>query len=102
MSIKKQFLKTRPICKVTFRLSKKDVNDAKSVHITGDFNNWEKPGTPLKSFKNGSFAITLDLEKDRDYAFRYLIDKQTWFNDPEADQYVNSGFSDSQNAVVCV
>lgn len=102
MSIKKQFLKTRPVCKVTFRLSADDVENADSVYIVGDFNDWNKLQTPMRKLKDGSFTLTLDLEKDRDYAFRYLIDKQTWYNDPEADQYVSSGFSDSQNAVVCV
>ena len=29
MGIKKQYLNTRPICKVTFRLSKEEANDAK-------------------------------------------------------------------------
>lgn len=100
MSIKKQFLKTRPICKVTFRLSREDVNDAQSVHITGEFNNWEKPGTPMKAFKNGSFTVTLDLETSKDHQFRYLLDKKIWMNDPEADKLVPSGFAGSVNSVV--
>ncbi|MBC2715730.1 MAG: glycoside hydrolase [Desulfobacteraceae bacterium] len=102
MSIKKQFLKTRPICKVSFRLLKEDVKNAKSVHITGEFNDWNKLETPMKKLKNGSFTITLDLEKNNEYQFRYLIDKQTWINDAEADKYVPSGFTGSQNSVVSV
>ena len=102
MSIKKQFLKTRPVCKVTFRLSKEDVKNAKSVHIAGNFNNWSKVKTPMKQLKNGNFSITLDLEKDKEYQFRYIIDKQTWFNDTEADKFVPSGFSGSQNCVISV
>ena len=102
MSIKKQFLKNRPICKVTFSLTKKAADNAKSVHITGEFNNWEKPGIPMKSYKNGSFSITLDLEKNKDHQFRYLLDKQTWVNDEEADKHVPSGFAGSKNFVVSV
>ena len=102
MSIKKQFLKTRPICKVTFRLSKEEVNNAKSVKIVGNFNEWSKTKTPMKQLKNGSFTITLDLEQNTEYQFRYLIDKQAWINDMEADKFVPSGFSGSQNFVVSV
>jgi len=102
MSIKKQFLKTRPICKVTFRLSKEDARNADSVHIIGEFNNWNKLNMPMKKLKNGSFSITLDLEKSNEYQFRYLIDEQTWINDSEADKSVPSGFSGSHNFVVSV
>ncbi len=102
MSIKKQFLKTRPVCKVTFRLSCEDVENADSVHLTGEFNDWNKPGTPMKALKNGAFTLTLDLEKDREHQFRYFVNKQTWINDPEADKYVNSGFSGSENFVICL
>lgn len=102
MSIKKQFLKTRPICKVTFRLSAEDADNADSVHITGEFNRWNKLHTPMKKLKNRSFTITLDLEQNAEYQFRYLIDKQTWINDSEADKFVPSGFSGSQNFVVSV
>lgn len=102
MGIKKQFLKTRPICKVTFRLSKEDTENADAVHIVGEFNNWDKLNTPMKKLKNGSFSITLDLEQNSEYQFRYLIDKQTWINDAEADKFVPSGFSGSQNFVVSV
>jgi 1,4-alpha-glucan branching enzyme len=102
MSIKKQFLKTRPICKVTFRLSTEEAKNADTVHITGEFNDWNKLNTPMKKLKNGSFTITLDLEQNTEYQFRYLIDKHSWINDTEADRLVPSGFSGSQNFVVSV
>ena len=36
MSIKKRYLKTKPICKVTFRLSKKAAKGAEKVYLVGD------------------------------------------------------------------
>ena len=102
MSIKKQFLKSRPICKVTFRLSKAEADNADSVHLVGEFNNWSKQKTSMKKLKNGSFTITLDLDRDREYQFRYLLDKQTWINDTDADKYAPSGFAGTQNSVVSV
>ena len=37
MAIKKQFIKTKPVCKVTFSFEAKEANTAA---VVGDFNNW--------------------------------------------------------------
>ena len=102
MSLKKQYLKTKPVCKVTFRLSRKEIPDAEQVHVVGEFNNWSVRQTPMKQLKNGAFSLTLGLETGRNYQFRYLVDGKTWINDPAADAYVPSGFSGSDNAVVSI
>lgn len=101
MSLKKQFLKSKPVCKVTFSLTKEEVNDANTVVVLGDFNNWnEKEGIELKKFKNGSFKVSIDLETEKEYQFKYLIDGVTWENDGEADKYVNSGIGAEENSVI--
>jgi 1,4-alpha-glucan branching enzyme len=100
MSIKKRFLKSRPECKVTFRLPKKVAGQAEIVHLVGDFNNWETRTTPMKKLKNGAFSTTLDLKVGREYQFRYLIDETDWVNDGEADKYIASSFPGVENSVV--
>ncbi|KAF0198555.1 MAG: isoamylase N-terminal domain-containing protein [Bacteroidetes bacterium] len=100
MSIKKQFLKSKPVCKVSFKLTKDQVNNAGKVNVVGDFNQWNETSDELKPLKDGSFSQTLELESGREYQFRYLIDGTTWMNDEEADRYVNSGLGDSHNAVI--
>jgi 1,4-alpha-glucan branching enzyme len=102
MSIKKRFLKSKPVCKVTFRLPKKAAGRAETVHLVGDFNNWETSATPMKKLKSGAFSTTLDLEVGREYQFRYLIDETDWENDGEADKYVPSSYPDVENSVVVV
>ena len=102
MSLKKQFLKSKPVCKVTFRLPSEAAKDANTVHIVGDFNNWDIYANPLKKLKDGTFTITLDLEKDKEYQFRYLIDETTWENDWSADKYVPTPFGNAENSVVVV
>jgi 1,4-alpha-glucan branching enzyme len=102
MSLKKQYLKSRPVCKVTFRLEKEAVRDAETVHIAGDFNGWQTRQTPMKKLKNGAFTLTLDLPVNREYQFRYFIDQDRWENDGRADKYVPSGVSASENSVVIV
>ena len=100
MSIKKQFLKTKPICKVTFRIPEEIGNSAKTAHVVGEFNDWSFLATPMKRLKSGAFTTTLDLEQDREYQFRYLLDKKIWENDIEADKFVTTPFGDSENSVI--
>jgi 1,4-alpha-glucan branching enzyme len=100
--IKKEYLKSRKVCKVTFRLPKFAATDAKSVCIVGDFNNWNIRANPMKKLKNGNYTITLELEAGREYQFRYLIDECKWENDWNADKYVRSPYGDSDNSVIVV
>jgi 1,4-alpha-glucan branching enzyme len=102
MSLKKQYLKKSPVCKVTFQLPPEAAGNASKVHIAGDFNDWDIYAIPLKRRKDGTFTITLNLEPDHEYQFRYLIDETTWANDWEADKYVPSPFGDEDNSVVVV
>lgn len=102
MSIKKQYLKTKPLCKVTFRISEKLGNSAGTAHVVGEFNNWDIFSTPMKKLKKGAFTATLDLEKGREYQFRYLLDKKKWENDANADRFEVTPFGDSENSVIAL
>ncbi len=100
MGLKKQYTTIGPVCKVTFQLAKWVTSSAKEVYLVGDFNSWDTNATPLKKHKDGSFSVTLSLEKGREYQYRYLIDGTTWENDWCADKYVPSLFGDTENSVV--
>lgn len=102
MSLKKQYLKSRPVCKVTFRLGRQAAPEATRVHLVGDFNSWQTDETPMKRLKSGDFTVTLDLPVNQSYQFRYLIDQNAWENDWDADQYVPSGIAANENSVVVV
>ncbi len=102
MSLKKQYLKNKPICKVTFKLSKEAAGSARTVHVVGEFNGWDAYRTPMKKLKDGTFAVTLDLDVGREYQFRYLIDETVWENDWNADKYVPGPFGNCENSVVVV
>jgi len=99
MSIKKQFLKSKPVCKVSFRISEEEANGAKKIQVLGDFNNWNKKATPMKKLKSGDFTQTIELETGKEYQFRYLLDGELWINDSEADGKVANEFN-SENDVV--
>jgi 1,4-alpha-glucan branching enzyme len=101
LGIKKQYLKTRKTCKVTFRLPKVAAPNAGAVCIVGDFNGWSIYANPMKRLKTGDFTITLEVEPGREYQFRYLIDEYRWENDWNADKYVKSPYG-SDNSVAIV
>ncbi|MCB0619317.1 MAG: isoamylase early set domain-containing protein [Saprospiraceae bacterium] len=100
--IKKQFLKTKPVCKTTFTLPAEAAPEAKKVTLLGEFNNWDaKKGVAMKKQKNGNFTATVELETGKEYQFRYLIDGETWENDWQADKYVQNEYG-MDNSVVSV
>jgi len=95
MSIKKQYLKSNGVCKVTFNLSD-DLNNVNNVRILGDFNGWDVSCEPMKKLKSGSFSQTLKLDTGKSYQFKYLINDTIWENEPEADQFVPNGIAKGQ------
>jgi len=98
MAISKSYSKSKPVCKVTFEVPAEIVNGAKSVSLLGDFNEWNP--TALKKQKDGTFKASVELEKGKEFAFRYLVDNNVWMNDEAADKYVASGVSQDENSVV--
>jgi 1,4-alpha-glucan branching enzyme len=102
MSVKKQYLKTKSVCKVTFNLPKDIAKSAGSVYLVGDFNGWDASSHPMKLQKDGSFNLTINLEKGGEYQYRYLLDGSTWENDDRADKYVKSPYGDSENSIVVI
>ncbi|NND31323.1 MAG: glycoside hydrolase [Saprospiraceae bacterium] len=100
MSLTKKFLKSKPVCKVTFKLQTEEAKDAKSALLLGDFNNWNPKKAKMTKLKNGAFTTTLDLPTGQSYAFRYKLDGGVWVNDDSADTYVPSGVGLEENSVV--
>ena len=101
MSLKKQYIKTKPVCKVTFILAKEIAEVANKVNLSGDFNNWDIESIAMKKAKTGEFSASVELEKGREYQFKYIIDGKEWINETEADKFVPNEFQ-SENSVVVV
>jgi 1,4-alpha-glucan branching enzyme len=98
MAIKKQFIKTKPVCKVTFSIEAKE---AQTASVIGDFNNWNPAEGELSKLKNGTFKATFELPASNSYEFRYLIDGE-YINDAEADDFKWNDFAAAENSVVAV
>jgi 1,4-alpha-glucan branching enzyme len=96
MAILKKYLKSKPVCKVTFEL---EGIEAEKISAIGNFNDWNAAVTPLKKFKNGKFKTTIDLAKDSSYEFRYVVDG-AYVNDEQADSLVWNDYAGAENGVL--
>lgn len=96
MAIKKQVLKTKGICKVTFSVAAKEANN---VAVIGDFNNWNPEAGALEKLKNGTFKGLFEIPVGASYEFKYLIDG-AYANELEADAQVWNDFAGAENSVL--
>jgi 1,4-alpha-glucan branching enzyme len=101
--LKKKYVKSRRVSKVTFELPKAELPEAirpESIYVVGDFNNWDPTATPMKRGKGGVFKAMLELEPGQAYQFRYLINGEQWCNDWHADDYVPNDLGEDNCVVV--
>lgn len=98
--LKKQYQKSKPVCKVTFTLPTEAL-EAKEVRVLGEFNDWSwENGIVMKKAK-GEFKAVATLPAGRQYQFRYMADNGAWENDFAADAYLPTPFG-VENSVVFV
>lgn len=96
MGIAKQYLKSKPVCKVTFTVP---AEKAKKVAVVGDFNEWNPKKSELKKLKNGTFKGTLELPKEGTFEFKYLVDGE-FVNEAKADRYQWNDYAGTENSVL--
>jgi 1,4-alpha-glucan branching enzyme len=98
--LKKKYLKTKPVCEVTFQLPDGILEDAAvtKVCLVGDFNDWDETANPMRKIK-GVWKTTLKLEQEQEYQYRFLVNDAEWHNDWEADKYIPNNV-DGDNSVV--
>lgn len=100
MAIKKQYFKTKDVCKVSFSIDASDAHNAESASLVGDFNGWDPTAHPMKKLKSGGFSLQIELPKDASYQFRYVLNGSEFINDADADELVSAGIGDAQNGVI--
>lgn len=99
MAIKKEYSKDKNVCKVTFTLPKEIAEQFKEVSLVGDFNNWDHKVNLFSVVKEGFFSVSVELESNQEYQFRYLADGEVWLNESEADKHVATPYG-SENSVL--
>lgn len=74
---------------------------ATSVSLVGDFNDWDRARTPLKSANaDGMWSVTLPLPPGR-HRYAFVVDGRQWVVDPAAPRAIEDDFG-SPNSVVTV
>lgn len=97
--LKKDYSKTKPLCKVTFSLPLEAAQGGKEVRILGDFNGWSwEKGYKMKAQK-AEFTTEVELAAGKEYQFRYLIDNHIWENDWNADSYQVTPFGEYNSVI---
>ena len=96
----KQYFNGGSKCKVTFRLPVEAASDARKVTIVGDFNDWNTTTKPMKQVTRGDYMVTIELQSNREYRYKYLIDNHFWENDWCADKYVANEFGSEDTVVI--
>ena len=99
MGILKKYLKTKPICKVTFILTKNTVDQSNKVAVVGDFNAWN-PCKHIINKKGWVFKFSINLKLGHEYQFCYLYDDCYWGDEPEADKHIINPYGNAENSVI--
>ena len=93
--IQKTHYKTKDYAKVKFTISPEG---AKKVELFGLNNEWKKP-LALTKKKDGSFSVEVNLPKNSQHEFKYLIDKKEWWNDETADSEHPNAFGGTNSVI---
>lgn len=81
---------------VLLQLTNEEAQNANEVAVAGEFNNWDKEANKMTRTING-FETTIELKKGT-YQFKYVLNGQTWINDPTR-KVVDDG-QGNQNSVI--
>ena len=105
MTIKKQYLKSKPEVKITFEIEPKDAQEADSITLLSEHNGWK--AVEFKKLKSGTFKAAINVLTEKFDSFQYTFqvtsaDKQQVMLLPMgADDYVDNGMNDGgKNAVL--
>lgn len=105
MTIKKQYLKSKPEVKITFEIEKENAQDAATVALLSEHNNWQ--ALEFKKLKSGKFKLAFNVSTENLNSFQYIFEATTNDNQKimllpiNADNYVDNGMTDGgKNALL--
>lgn len=93
--VQKTYFKTKDYCKVKFSFT---AANAENIEILGLNNNWEN-GIPMKQKKDGTFSVDVNLPKNSTHEFKYRVNADTWYNDPDADAQTPNIFGGTNSLI---
>lgn len=94
--VQKTYFKTKDYCKVKFVVN---FDNAETAEVLGLNNDWNKAVTMSKK-KDGSFICEVQLPKNTEHQFKYLVNENIWLDEPEADRHYQNMFGGSNSVIV--
>ncbi|QPC83148.1 isoamylase early set domain-containing protein [Phototrophicus methaneseepsis] len=85
--------------KIRATFTSPSINDCECLYLVGDFNEWDAQSHPMKQAEDGTWSLTISLDKGQVYQYRFYTDNGNWLNDNDADDYQPNPFG-SDNSVV--
>ena len=100
MALKKKYSKDKSRCKVTFILPSEVAKEFNHIALVGNFNNWDTKSHRFLPRRNKTYSISVELEPNKEYEFKYLADETTWLNEEEADKNIVSPIGSTNSVIV--
>jgi len=75
---------------VQFVLDAREVTDAGTVSVVGDFNNWDVTANPM-TIDKGAWSVSLPATPGR-HVYAFVINGERWIADPRAPRATDSDF----------
>lgn len=94
--IQKTYYKTKDHCKVKFSVN---LENAETVEILGLNSDWEN-AIIMKKKKDGSFSTEVNLPKNSQHEFKYLVDEKEWLVEEEADSVQPNEFGTTNSVLI--
>ena len=69
------------------------------VSLVGDFNDWTIDAEPMERIDDGTFHLARALPVGRRFQYRFVVNGQDWYTDPNAEEFEPDGYG-GENAVV--
>jgi len=76
-------------------------DEAKSVALVGDFNNWNTALTPLWKDESGLWLAEVEAPKAGSYQYKFIVDGSRWLEDPSNGMKVPDNYG-GLNSVLAI
>ena len=78
------------LASVQFILDAREVSDAATVSVVGDFNNWDVAATPM-TLDRGAWSVSLPTTPGR-HIYAFVVNGERWIADPRAPRATDTDF----------
>ena len=99
--LKKTYTKNKSKCKVTFKFEPTvESTQIETIQVVGSFNGWGRLKKHfLKKRKDGTYSLSVNLNSDASYEYKFLLNESEWRTDNNAEGHIWNIYG-SKNALI--